>query len=202
MIAWLHFRKVLPLLVAGVALWLGTVSASCLGSREPEPVTPPSDAVSTPGQDDVAAGFFDAFPDKSYTSFEEAEAVAGFRIPRAGDAYPVGFGLTHLQWFPGNDVPVSQTEYTYPPLAPTSIGITVGPASLWALKDGTSGEEVLMRGEPSMIGDKQGFAEFGETGWLFSFRCGSTGAEDVWCVVRAHSKIGRQGFEEFVASIH
>jgi hypothetical protein len=197
----LHIRNVLFLLVAGVALWLCTVSASCLGSQEPQAVTPAATA-SAPGQDDVAAGFFDDFPSKSYTSFEEAESVAGFRIPRAGEAYPVGFGLTHLQWFPGNDMPVSHTEYAYTPQASTSIGIAVGPASLWALKDGTRGEEVLTRGDPTTIGDKQGFGNFGETLWLFNFRCGSTGAEDVWCVVRAHSKVGRQGFDEFVSSIH
>jgi hypothetical protein len=128
--------------------------------------------------------------------------VAGYRIPRAGDAYPIGFGQTSLQWFPGNETPLSHTEYTYQPLAPTSIGIAVGPAFLWALKDGTPGEDILTSGDPTTIGDKQGYAKFGQIGWLFSFRCGSTGGEDIWCVVRAHSKIGRQGFDAFVASIH
>jgi len=194
-------KRAIPVLVTGIALWLGVVSTACLASNRPEDRPPQAESTSTPTQDQVAAGFFDAFPSKSYTSFEEAEAVAGFHIPRAGDAYPVAFGLTDLQWFPGIDAPVSQTEYTYPPLDKTSIGIAVGPAVIWSLKDGTPGEEVLSHGEPLTIGGKRGFADLREI-WFFSFRCGSTAKEDIWCVVRASPKVGRQGFDDFIASIH
>lgn len=152
-------------------------------------------------QEEKASQFFDSFPSESYSDFAEAEAEAGFRIPRPSEEYPVGFGLTHLQWAPGRSKPTSRTQYVYEPLAPTSIGLSVGPAENWSRRDGRSGEDVLKSGELEEVGGKSGWMESEERGWEFAFPCGSSQMQEIWCLVMAPSTIGWEAFEDFVASI-
>lgn len=114
----------------------------------------------------------------------------------------MSFGLTHLQWFPGDDRPVSRTEYTYLPMAPSSIGISVGPSSLRDQSDDTPGDAVLTEGEPRVIGGRSGWvSRIGDQGIVFSYRCGEIQGESLWCLVRAATKFGEQVLHDFVASI-
>ena len=145
--------------------------------------------------------FFNSFTDKDFTSVTEAEQVAGFRIPQPDGSYPRASNRTILRWFSGERRPTAESQYTYVPKAPTSIGLTVGPAYDWDRKDGTSGEVVLSYGTPMRIGQRDGFFTHSQGGFEFSFHCGTVDGVAVWCIVRTTDRIGRAAFDAFVSSI-
>lgn len=197
---WVELGTVpLLLLLVGAAPGL---AARCLESPRGSP-TATVERRADPSKEERAREFFDAFPSQEFRNFEEAEAVAGFRIPRAGVDYPVAFGKTHLQWYPDGERPISQTQYSIPPALKMSVGIIVGVESSWDQRDGTPGASVLMLGDERVVGGKAGwFRRTGETGMNFSYRCGEAGREAVWCIIRASTEVGEKGFEAFVSSVH
>jgi hypothetical protein len=184
----------LPLL-AGLSLFM----AACSGighSSGTEPGDNDAHSTEVAEQREIMRGFLEAYPVKSYTSFEEAEQVAGYHIPRASSEYPVGYGLTHLQWFPELERPFSETQYTYPPLAPTSIGVTVTPSYFYQ-----GGDTGATDGEPMTVGGKTGWMNEDQTAWVFIFGCGSVDHVNVWCQVTGVKEIGWEAFEHFVSTL-
>lgn len=81
----------------------------------------------------------------TYQSLDEAEAVAGYRIPRPAPRYPI-FRLPALR-VQGTAPPISETTYSLPsgrtvsvtvlpsglPRAPGSVAVTLGGRSGWAV---------------------------------------------------------------------
>jgi hypothetical protein len=180
--------------LAGLAIYTG------LGADEDSSGNPGSpsvqETVEAMDQAEIASQFFEAFPTKSYTSFEEAEQVAGYHIAHPSDEYPVAFGLTHLRWFPQFDRPLSSTHYTFPPLAPTSIGVNVKPSYYYP-----EGDKTAMDAEPMTVGGKTGWMHESETAWIFIFECGSLDGYRLWCQVMCVKKVGWEAFEHFVSTL-
>jgi hypothetical protein len=183
------------------ALLLIATSASCRSDGAQQTATnAATDA--TPGASDerLTDDVLEAAPFKAYSSFELAEVDAGYDIPRAGEEYPVTFGLTHLRWWPPSDVPLSSTDYDYPPLAPASFGISVAPESFWRSRS-PDGQFLPRTGESTSIGGRDGWVRWGDTLWVFSYQCGVSRAGPLWCVVEADPDVGREAFEAFIESI-
>jgi hypothetical protein len=135
-------------------------------------------------------------PIKSYSSFDEAEQVAGYHIPRPSPEYPVAFGLTHLRWFPQFERPLSSTHYTYPPVAPTSIDVIVAPSYFFG------GDEERFTGrEHTTVGGKSGWLKEGDMSFFFSFVCGEIDGYNVWCAPSAPKEVGWEAFEHFVSTL-
>ena len=122
--------------------------------------------------------------------------MAGYHIPRPSAEYPVAFGQTSLQWFPQFDRPLSTTEYTYLPLAPTSIGVGVLPSYFYA-----SGDEGATQGKETIFGSKSGWLK--ELGYSFTFTygCGEIGGYNLWCSVSSPKEVPREAFEHFVSTL-
>jgi hypothetical protein len=139
---------------------------------------------------------FEGFPLQDYTSFEEAERVAGYHIVRPSAEYPVSFGRTHLQWFPQFDRPLSTTEYTFPPLAPTSIGVIVNPNYANSKHD-----RALPGYHQTEVGGRAGWLKEGDLSWFFDFSCGEIDGHDLLCSVNAVKEIGWDAFEHFVSTL-
>ena len=133
---------------------------------------------------------------RSFATFEEAERVAGFHIPRPSSNYPVGYNQTNLRDANSpNRRPLSTTQYIFVPLAPTSIGIDVAPASDWDVP-------AIESGTPTSIGAKHGWmTRQDNVAFVFAYVCGTVGNEDLWCFVRAPAEVGIDAFNEFVNSI-
>jgi hypothetical protein len=143
----------------------------------------------------VIGGFYEGL--KKYTSFEEAEAVAGYHILRPSSEYPVGYGLTYLRWLKDHERPLSQTQYTFPSLANTSIGVEVGPSYYYP-----EGDKTVMSGKPMTVGGKAGWMlEDTDIAWVFVFECGSVDDMKVWCQVTAVKEVGREAFDHFVSTL-
>jgi hypothetical protein len=186
----------------GLLLLVGLVAVAC-PFRQGEQAKSNATAVPsvTQSADDRARQSFDSFRDQDFASIGAAEQVAGFRIPRPSPSYPMSFDQTTLRWFRGDVRPVSITEYTYVPMAPTSIDLTIGPEHNWDQNDGKSGEQILSYGTPTAILGRDGWLVQQNGGLFFSFHCGEVDGAPVWCNVTAASKIGRAAFDDFVSSI-
>lgn len=168
-----------------VAAVVAIVGAALVGSGcRPVGRAPNSPALATP-----------TFPFSimSFTSFAHAEAFVGFHILRPSSRYPVAFGTTGVRTVRGN-VYNSTTEYTYPPLAPESIGVDIAPAAYWIAG-------ALTTGVRTTIGSYAGWLITDNIGFEFSFECGSNAKGPVWCVVQTSSDIGLVAFKEFVSSL-
>lgn len=197
----LCFSKVVALtllLLAGLGLFMacngsgnGHSSGSDAGDNQAE-------ATTVEQQRETMRGFLGAYPFKSYTSFEEAEQVAGYHIPHASAEYPVAFGHTTLQWFSQLDRPKSDTQYVYPPLAGTrtSIGVTVSPSYFYP-----KGDETVTSGKPMTVGGKAGWMLEEGFAWIFAFECGSVDDVKVWCQVMAGKEVGWEAFDQFVSTL-
>jgi len=183
-----------------VLIGLSLSACRLQGPRSNPGVTPTTSATEV-SQGDRATQFFNSFTDKDFTSVADAEQVAGFHIPVPGSAYPRSFNDITLRWFQGDRRPTAESEYTYVPMAPTSIGLVVGPSYDWDQKDGTSGEQVLSYGTPTVIGTWDGWFTHEQAAFVFRFHCGSVDGVAVWCIARTTDTIGRDGFDDFVASI-
>jgi hypothetical protein len=197
----------LAMLAVAVGLLLAGLGAgiACNGEGSGQPSTgnpgltqdeQAATATAVQEQQEMIGEFFEAWPLKSYTSFEEAEQVAGYHIPRASDEYPVAFGLTHLQWFPQFERPISNTEYTYPPLAPTSMGVVVGPSYFFG-----GDEESVAGKEHTTVGGKSGWLKEGDMSFFFDFICGEVDGYNVWCGASAPKEVGWETFEHFVSTL-
>jgi len=151
---------------------------------------------SATGQDDASSWPFQGFPLGQYASFEEAEQIAGYHIPRPSAEYPVAFGQTHLRWFPQFERPASTTQYTFPPLAPTSIGVIVSPSYFAA-----EGDEAMMSGRSMIVGGKSGWMLPDDTSFVFNYLCGEVDGYNVWCSAGAVKDIGWEAFEHFVSTL-
>jgi hypothetical protein len=143
----------------------------------------------------VIGGLFESF--KSYTSFEEAEQVAGYHILRPSSEYPVAYGLTYLQWSPRNrERPLSETNYTYPSIAPGGIRVNVVPSYFYP-----EGDKTATSGKPLTVGGKAGWLDEEHINWVFVFDCGSVDDVKLWCQVTAGKEIGWEAFDHFVSTL-
>jgi hypothetical protein len=129
-----------------------------------------------------------------YNSIDEAEAVAGFHIPRPpADKYSLAFGQTHLRG--GFGRPFSTTNYKYGPGDSDALGLDVAPITDWAAG-------ALQRGNRKAVGGRDGWMITDSIGGEFAFHCGDThDGIEVWCQVTAPRGLGLQGLNEFVASL-
>jgi hypothetical protein len=179
------------------------IVACILSACEWEGRSTPPTASPQGDERETARAFFGSYRDQDFTSYEDAERAAGFRIPRPSPEYPLAFNSITLRTFPGGKPPTAEAQYFYPPMAPNSIGLVVGAEDSWALKDGTSGRDVLTYGKATVIGGKNGWLNRDDRiAMSFSFQCGALHAEEsLWCVVRSGSPITRVVFEAFIASI-
>jgi hypothetical protein len=134
---------------------------------------------------------------ESYTSFEEAEAVAGYHIPRPSSEYPVAYGLTYLQWSPkSRERPLSETKYHFVPIPDVAIGVVVRPSYSYP-----EGDKTATSGESTTVGGKAGWMLREDTAWVFVFECGSVDDVKVWCQVTAVKEIGWEAFDHFVSTL-
>jgi len=184
-----------------VVLFGALLASDCVQIESKEPSSETLDAPSAQGaaaatdQEEKASEFFGAFPAKSYTSFEEAEQAAGYHIPRASPDYPLALGVTHLQWFPQFDRPLSETHYTYPPLPSTFIYVIVMPSYFSRdPSDWTSGRAMT-------VGGKAGWMPPDDSMFRFSYPCGQVDGYEVWCHMRGDKKIGWEAFDHFVSTL-
>jgi hypothetical protein len=185
-------------LVVVVALSISACELHFRTGAKPSATSPSSTEIP---QDQRAGQFFNSITDKDFTSIADAEQAGGYHIPQPGSSYPRAFNLTTLRWFRGDRRPTSESQYSYVPMAPTSIGVTVGPAYDWDEKDGTSGEQVLSYGTPTAIGPWDGWFTDHQGAFVFRFHCGAVDNVAVWCIARTTNAIGRDAFDAFVASI-
>jgi hypothetical protein len=155
---------------------------------------PPSDD-QTGTTTGVPSYVFDDVRELDFTSVEEAANVAQFDIPQPSAAYPMATGKTHLRFLPQFERPVSETQYAYVPLFPTSFTVNVGPSYFWR------GDETWTSGMPTQIGGLEGWMS--EDGFVrdFAYKCGAIDSVTVWCVVRAPLKIAKPDFEAFVDTL-
>jgi hypothetical protein len=144
----------------------------------------------------TSTSVFDSAPVRGY-SFAEAERLAGFRIPRS-NLYPIAYANaeTYLQWIDERERPISETQYTYPPDAPSSIGVVVGPAYYWG------GDDTWTANTPAIVGGRDGWLSAGDSARSFAFKCGAVEDETVWCVIRAPSVVTDSDLDQFVASVN
>jgi len=184
------------LLLAGLGLFMACNGDGNDHSSGAEPAENEAEATKVEQQREIMRGFLGAYPFKSYASFEDAEQVAGYHIPRASAEYPVAFDQTTLQWFPQFDRPKSDTQYTFPPLAPTSIGVNVAPSYFYP-----EGDKGATSGKPMTVGGKTGWMDDGKTAWVFVFDCGAVDDVKVWCQVTGVKEIGWESFDHFVSTL-
>lgn len=141
-------------------------------------------------------------PNKDYTSFEEAEQVAGFHIPRPSPDYPVAYGLTHLQWFEGLERPQSRTIYWFTPpdwgMGRPGVGIGVDVAPAYYSPDGYP---TSIDGRATAVGGKSVWLIEEEFAWVFIFDCGSVDDVKVWCQVTGPKDIGWDALDHFVSTL-
>jgi hypothetical protein len=184
------------LLLVSVAFdWVEVTSD---GEQSSEMLAAPNAEGSAPaaGQDDSSPWPFQGFPLGQYASFEEAEQIAGYHIPRPSAEYPVAFGQTSLRWFPQFDRPLSTTEYTYPPLAPTSIGVGVLPSYFYP-----HGDEGATEGKQTVMGSKSGWLKELDYSFTFTYGCGEVDGYNLWCSVSSPKEVAREAFEHFVSTL-
>ena len=181
----------ITLLIAGCSLHLSSGSNS---GTTPQ-------AGTEAAQEQLAGEFFNSVGDQDFPTVPDAERVAGYHIPQPGAAYPLAFNQTTLRLFAGERRPTNESQYTYVPMAPTSIGVVVGPAYDWDQQDGTSGEQILSYGTPTPVGPWSGWFTDYQGVFKFRFHCGSVDGVAVWCVVTTTNKIGRDAFDTFVESL-
>ena len=192
----LTFGLLFTLLLVSVAFdWVELTSD---GEESSEMLAAPTaeTLASATGQDDASSWPFQGFPLGQYASFEEAEQIAGYHIPRPSAEYPVAFGQTSLRWFPQFDRPLSETQYTYPPLAPTSIGVIILPSYFYP-----NGDDSATNGEQTSVGSKSGWMNEGGYSFSFTYGCGEVDGYNLWCSVSAPNEVPREVFEHFVSTL-
>jgi hypothetical protein len=146
-------------------------------------------------QQEKASQFFDAFPLEDYASFEQAEQVAGYHIPRPSAEYPPAFGRTHLRWFPQFDSPLSETHYTYPPEPSTFIYVIVSPSYF------SNDPSKLTSGSATTVGGKNGWMQPDDDDFVFNYVCGEVDGYQVWLTAWALKEIGLEAFDHFVSTL-
>ncbi|HYM16057.1 MAG TPA: hypothetical protein VEZ14_10905, partial [Dehalococcoidia bacterium] len=122
----------------------------------------------------------------------------GYHIPRPATDYPVAFSHadTYLQFRPGAPMPISKTQYTFLPLAPTSIGVAVGPGVYW------DGDATWTGAEATTIGGKSGYLIQSDSGRSFAYETARAPlGQIIWCVIQAPSAITMDDFEKFVSTL-
>lgn len=190
---------------AGLGLWvaavaLAVVAAGCLRwseeSAEDAGTTPPAGT----GQQEAARRFFDAYPVKDYDSYEEAEAEAGFHIPRPSPEYPNPWGGLSLQWFPQYEYPNSAAVYIYPAGSELYFHVTCGPG-YWFLVQGSGTEEAIPNARPAVLGGKQGWVRESDFTSYFYYRYGELDGYGLWCKVGASNEIDPAEVERFIATL-
>lgn len=132
---------------------------------------------------------------EAFASFIEAEARAGYRIPRPSSEFSLRDGLTHLEtfWQPSSEVaPVSRSRYLT--VGGLAITLEIVP-STYDVTDSRS------KGTPTTIGSKLGWM-LESTPPFFAWKCGAaaTGTE-LYCTVLADKEVTRADFDNFVASV-
>ena len=131
-------------------------------------------------------------------SYEDAEGILGVHIPRPSIDYPVAYSHAdvYLQSQPGASLPRVETQYTFVPLAPTSIGLIVAPGEYW------NGDGTWTEAEAITIGGKSGYRIRDDGGRSFAYECGrGPRDESVWCVASASAAIEDSDFDKFVGSL-
>ena len=186
------------LLLASLGLFMACNGSGNGHSSGADPGEKEAEATKVEQQREIMRGFLGAYPVKSYASFEEAEQVAGYHIPRASAEYPVAFGETTLQWFPQFDRPKSETQYIFPPVGdtPISVGVRVAPSYFYP-----KGDETATSGKPMTVGGKTGWMLREDIAWVFVFDCGSVDDVKVWCQVTGVKEIGWEAFDHFVSTL-
>jgi hypothetical protein len=187
------------LLLAGLGLFMACSGDGNGHSSGAEPAENQAEATRVEQQRDVMSQFLGAYPVKSYASFEEAEQVAGYHIPRPTPEYPIAYNLTHLQWFPQFDRPFSETHYGLPPVGDTPMWAQVNVSPSYFYYEGDKG---ATRGEPTNAGGKAGWMAPGyDKSWVFIFECGAVDDVKLYCQVMAGKDIGWEAFEHFVSTL-
>jgi hypothetical protein len=164
-----------------------------------------------PTQQETAEAFFDRFPSRDYETFAEAEAAAGFHIPRPAAEFPNLHGnTTHLQWLPNVSAPVSKSYYGPFPVGTQyelgqpipHIQLRVAVSGLFD-EDGSDGDAVMMRGEAVRIGGKDGWLAMSRDGLVrfFNYSCGKLNGETLWCIAAGRNEVDRGTFDRFIDSL-
>lgn len=168
-------------IIAAIAVGCNTRHRN--GTTSPTlPVTPSAEA---PTVGPVAAKtVIGALDSAEFFSIDDAEARAGFHIPVPDAYYPMAFGRTYVQRVQDGTGTLSTTQYTYPPLAPHSIGVDAGPAAVFNVSDF---EQKASR----VLGSRGGWLVRNDnTAIQFAFEYGETDGTALWCVVLAPAEIG------------
>jgi hypothetical protein len=188
---------VLAALIACLLLCLSVLVVSCRNKASVGTSMPPElSTVSSPeAQSTNAAELFDRYPSRDFGSFEEAEAAAGYRIVRGPTEFPVSYDVTHLQWFPQFARPMSRTQYTYPPLAPTSIGLSMAPAYWWG------DDQSMMNGRAIELGGRTAWVQSDHLALDYALMCGSIDGLTLWCRVLCPASVGQTVCNEFVSNL-
>ncbi len=146
---------------------------------------------------DSSLSFIESIVPTGY-SFEDAEGILGVHIPRPSIDYPVAYSHAdvYLQNRPGASLPHAETQYTFVPLAPTSIGLVVAPGEYW------KGDATWTEAESITIGGKSGYRIRSGGGRSFAYECGrGTQGQTIWCVAQASTGIDDADFERFISSL-
>lgn len=131
-----------------------------------------------------------------FDDFTAAEAAAGFHILRPSGDYPIAAGGKTSARMMGGSL-VSMTQYTYPPLAPSSIGVDVAPApkeSRHLLEFERAPERTFGAHTGRLLRDDG-------TALEFIWYCGGADSPLIWCRVYGSAEIGIDAFGEFVATM-
>ena len=188
MMGW-HIRRA-ACAIAGIAMVLG----GCI-SRDP---SAPRSLSATPiassaSPDATVAAVLDSFGLKSFSTFEQAEVVAGYHIPRATADFPMRRHETTLRTGRTNARPSSETLYVYPAAPDLALSVDVGPSYYWS--DGA-----FTNGSPTTIGRWSGWLTT-DSRYSFAFRCGEVDNVELWCIAWAAPELSRDVFERFVAGL-
>jgi hypothetical protein len=130
-----------------------------------------------------------------FSSMAAAEAAAGFHIPAPSAYYPMAFGRTYLRRAQGGRGTFSTTQYTYPPLAPNSIGVDAGSAAVFNAQDFQQNESRTIGGRSGSLVRNDG------TAIQFAFQYAVTDGVTLWCLVQGPGEMGLKAFQEFVGSL-
>jgi hypothetical protein len=196
-------------LAIGAFACLLTLGAACgrTAHNAPDLATPSATPFSvsvtplpaaTPIPDAQASAVIGAFGRllNKFSSYADAEAVAGYHIPRS-DLYPHPFTETTvvLRTLPRGEPgwrPSAESQYTYPPLAPETFVVEVGPSYDWG------GDSTWTAGPTASIGDKGGWLIHGK----FAYKCGEIDGVTLWCSIWGPAALPPGKLDEFIASVH
>ena len=130
-----------------------------------------------------------------FASFEEAEARAGYDIPRPSAEFVLRDGVTLLQMYSRQErqlTPLSSSEYRSADGDIVTVQVIPAEIGILDLRD---------VGDEKTIGSKQGWLLRQSDFAYFAWNCDVRSATDVYCLVGGFPGVDEATFERFVESL-